>query len=150
MNQSLIPPTNQSINITLRVPRLVPTTAVYLRKRIINQSINQSIHDWSRLLCTLARQTELGCILPMPPRNTCAFDIKTVLLLNGVLCNYVQVTHGTAGVCIIVHADASETGLGALLAQRSKNGKSPEQFDMIAFYSQQGKHGATPLRTKTM
>lgn len=40
-----------------------------------------------------------------------------------------------------MHVDASENGVGAFLAQPSKNGKSPENLDMIAFYSQRFKHG---------
>ena len=41
----------------------------------------------------------------------------------------------------VVHVNASELGVGAFLAQPSKNDKSKSDLDTIAYFSQQLKHG---------
>ena len=41
----------------------------------------------------------------------------------------------------IVHVDASEIGVGAFLAQPSKNDGSKSDLDTIAYFSQRFKHG---------
>ena len=41
----------------------------------------------------------------------------------------------------IVHVNASELGIGAFLAQPSKNDESKSELDIIAYFSQRFKHG---------
>ena len=41
----------------------------------------------------------------------------------------------------IMHVDASDIGVGAFLAQPSKNDDSKSDLDIIAYFSQRTKHG---------